>query len=128
MTKSPTIRLLLGLLVTLGAVTGFSWYALHQLTGLRKLQTDTIDLNRHDSLLLLQVQYDLNTIGLKLRDMTQSRQSWGMGKYRNQFALLRADLEGAIRQEARLAPIRRRADKQAALMASLNQFWHTSDQ
>ncbi len=54
---------------------GFSWYALYQLSGLRKLQTQTIDLNRHDSLLLLRVQNDLNTVGLKLRDMTDLPQA-----------------------------------------------------
>jgi len=127
MTKSPTIRLLLGLLITLAAVTGFSSYALNQLSGLRKLQTETIDLNRHDSLLLLQVQDDLNTIGLKLRDMTQMPQSAGIDKYRDEFALLRADLEGAIREEAALAPVKRRADKQAKLVEALSQFWRISD-
>lgn len=128
MTKSPTIRLLLGLLITLGAVTGFSSYALYQLHGLRKLQTETIDLDRHDSLLLLQVQSDLNTIGLKLRDMTQMTQSSRISEYRSDFARLQADLERAIQQEATLAPVKRRADKQAQLVDSLNQFWHTSGQ
>ncbi|MBV9155579.1 MAG: sensor histidine kinase [Acidobacteriaceae bacterium] len=128
MTKSPTVRLLLGLLITLAAVTGFSSYALEQLSGLRKLQTQTIDLNRHDSLLLLQVESDVNTIGLKLRDMTQMPQTSGIGEFRNEFARLRADLEGAIQKDARFAPATRRAEDQAALADSLNQFWRTSDQ
>lgn len=126
MIKSPTVRLLLGLLITLAAVTGFSSYALNQLSRLRKLQTETIDLNRHDSLLLLQVQSDLNTIGLKLRDMTQMPQRSQIGEYRNEFAHLRADLEDAIQREARLAPGRRASD-QAALNGSIDQFWRTSD-
>jgi hypothetical protein len=67
MSNSPTLRLLLGLLITLAAVAGFSSYTLFQLDRLRRLQTDTIDLNRHDSLLLVRVQGDINTIGLKLR-------------------------------------------------------------
>ncbi|MBV9611644.1 MAG: sensor histidine kinase, partial [Acidobacteriaceae bacterium] len=67
MVKSPTIRLLLGLLITLAAVMCFSLYELHQINGLRKLQTDTIDLNRHDSLLLIRVENGVNMIGLKLR-------------------------------------------------------------
>ena len=71
MIKSPTLRLLLGLLVTLAAVAGFSSYTLKQLDGLEALQTQTIDLNRHDSLLLLRVESDLNMIGLRLRDMTR---------------------------------------------------------
>jgi hypothetical protein len=50
MSKSPTPRLLLGLLVTLLAVAIYSWYTLSQLSGLRQLQTSTIDRNRRDSL------------------------------------------------------------------------------
>lgn len=128
MTKSPTIRLLLGLLVTLAAVTGFSWYALTELHKLRTLQTEIIDLNRHDSLLLLRVQNDINTVGLQLRDMTQTPESAGIGTYRGEFSVLRSDLEDAIRAEAKLTPVTRRPDKQARLISSLAQFWKTSDQ
>jgi signal transduction histidine kinase len=128
MTKSPTIRLLVGLFVTLAAVTGFSWYSLSQLHKLRNLQTGIIDLNRHDSLLLLRVQNDINTIGLQLRDMTQTPESVGIGTFRGEFSVLRSDLEDAIRAEARLSPVTRRPDKQARLVRSLDQFWKTSDQ
>jgi signal transduction histidine kinase len=128
MTKSPTIRLILGLVFTVAAVTGFSSYALHQLSGLRKLQTDTIDLNRHDSLLLLRVQSDLNTIGLKLRDMAEPQVNSAIAEYRDQFAALRSDLEDAIQREAELAPVTRRASTQAQLVDALRQFWETSDE
>jgi signal transduction histidine kinase len=107
---------------------GFSWYALYQLTGLQKLQTHTIDLNRHDSLLLLRIQNDLNTVGLKLRDMTQSPQAAGITAYRNEFASLREDLEEAIQAEATLLPVTRRAGQQAELLHSLKQFWQLSDE
>ena len=112
MTKSPTVRLLFGLFVTLAAVTIFSWYALTQLNGLRKLQTDTIDLNRHDSLLLLRVQNDLNTLGLALRDMSEIQPPPTIAEYRAEFAHLRADLEEAIQEEEQLAPVTR-ASRQA---------------
>lgn len=128
MNKSPTLRLLLGLLITLAAVMGFSWYGLHQLKGLRALQTDTIDLNRHDSLLLLRVQNDVDTAGLQIRDMIQSRNKAGISAYRAQFDHLRADLQDAIDAEGRLAPLTRRADKHAELVEALHQFWHSSDQ
>ena len=128
MTKSPTIRLLLGLLITLAAVTGFSWYSLYELKGLRKLQADTIDLNRHDSLLLIRVQDDLNTIGLRLRDMTHMPQTRAIARYRDAFAALRADLQQAIQSEASLRPVVRSRREQAALQAALNQFWQTSDE
>lgn len=128
MTKSPTIRLLFGLLITLAAVLGFSWYSLHQVNGLRTLQTDTIDLNRHDSLLLLRVQNDVDTAGLEIRDMIQSESNTPISAYRTEFDHLRADLQDAIDAEARLAPLTRRADKQAELVDALQRFWRSSDQ
>lgn len=128
MTRSPTVRLLFGLLITLAAVTVFSWYTLLQLNGLRKLQTDTIDLNRHDSLLLLRVQNDLNTLGLTLRDMTENQQNSGIAEYRARFTRLRADLEEAIQAEAQLARLTRRADSESQLLESLKHFWRSSDQ
>lgn len=127
MTKSPTVRLLFGLLVTLAAVTVFSWYALYQLNGLRKLQTDTIDLNRHDSLLLLRVQNDLNNLGLELRDMAETQPSSEVAEFRPQFAHLRTDLDEAIQAEGQLSPVTRAADKQAQLVESLKHFWQTSE-
>lgn len=128
MTKSPTIRLLVGLLVTLAAVTGFSWYALSQLHKLRALQTQIIDLNRHDSLLLLRVQNDINTVGLQLRDMTQTPESIGIATYKGEFSVLRSDLEDAVSAETKLSPVTRRRDKQARLVNALEQFWKTSDE
>jgi signal transduction histidine kinase len=128
MTKSPTIRLLFGLLITLAAVLGFSWYSLHQVNGLRTLQTDTIDLDRHDSLLLLRVQNDVDTAGLEIRDMIQSESNTPISAYRTEFDHLRADLQDAIDAEARLAPLTRRADKQAELVDALQRFWRSSDQ
>src|SRR5579875_1756442 len=125
MTRSPTIRLLFGLLITLAAVTGFSWYALDQLSGLRKLQADTIDLNRHDSLLLLRVQNDVRTIGVRLREIAQAPQTAHIAGYRDEFARLRADLEEAVQADARLRPVGSRAGQQVELANILGQFWQT---
>ena len=126
--KSPTFRLLFGLLITLSAVAGSSWYSLRQLSGLRKLQTQTIDANRHDSLLLLEVQNDLNAVGLKLRDMVQASDTSGVSEYRTEFERLRADLEDSIKEEARLAPVTRRPERQQELLRDLQELRQTSDQ
>lgn len=126
--KSPTVRLLLGLLITLGAVTSFSNHALRQLSGLRKLQTQTVDANRHDSLLLLQVQNDLNAVGLTLRDMVQASSTSRVSEYRADFERLRADLEDSIKEEARLAPVMRQAERQRELMRHLESLRSISDQ
>lgn len=127
MTKSPTVRLLLGLLFTLAAVMGFSLYALHQVSGLKKLQTDTIDLNRHDSLLLLQVQNDIQEIGLKLRDIVEvSNRSGDISVYRSDFNRIRNHLQQAIERETALRPTARRGLR-AQLNLILRQFWATFD-
>jgi signal transduction histidine kinase len=107
-------------------VTGFSWYALHQLSGLRKLQAQTIDMNRHDSLLLLQVQNDLNAVGLKLRDMVHVTGISHVSLYEAEFRRLCADLEDSIRQESKLAPVTRRPERQRLLTRSLEDLRGTS--
>lgn len=127
MTNSPTVRLLLGLLVTLLAVAGFSWYALRQVSGLRKLQTQLVDVNRRDSLLLLQVQNDLNAVGLELRDMLR-RSDRKLTEFEADFEKLQADLRQSIRDEALHSPVKRMADREKDLQHSLEHFRETSDE
>jgi signal transduction histidine kinase len=74
------------------------------------------------------VQNDVDTAGLRVRDMIQSHSTTRISAYRAQFDHLRADLQDAIEAEARLAPLTRRADKQAELVRALQEFWRTSDQ
>jgi len=67
--SSPTTALLLGLVLTLAAVLVYSYYTRAQLAGLRELQSNMVDRDRRDSLQLLRVQNDLNSLGLAMRDM-----------------------------------------------------------
>lgn len=128
MSKSPTMRLLLGLLVTLLAVAVFSWYTLTQLRGLRELQTSSIDRNRRDSLQLLRMQNDLTQIGLALRDMAEGSEPYGILAFRNELADKRADLEDAVQTENRFSPQTRRPEQKQQLEAAMRQFWQTVDQ
>ncbi len=128
MKPSPTLRLLVGLLITLAAVAVFSWYALEQIHGLQTLQSETIDRARRDSLQLLRVQSDLSSLGLALHDMVLGEETYGVAAYRNEFARIRIDLEEAIEKEARLAPETRIPEQQQRLRRSIQQFWRTSDQ
>jgi signal transduction histidine kinase len=127
MTKSPTVRLLIGLLVTLVAVAGFSSYSLYQLHGLRQLQTDTIDANRHDSLLLLRIQNDVSNIGLRLRDMMQAPASRSIARYQAGFTAMEEDLMQALALETQLRPSTRSAEEQAKLLESVRLFWRNAD-
>jgi signal transduction histidine kinase len=123
---SPTPRLLIGIGIILAAVAVFALWSLYQLNGLRKLQTDTIDRNRRDSLQLIRIQNDLNSLGLAMRDMLENRDGYGIPAWRGEFARIRQDLEDAIRIDSTLAV--RPAEQKRYLAQSLNQFWRSAEQ
>src|SRR6185437_12940677 len=128
MSKSPTARLLVGLLITLVAVGIYSWFTLIQLQGLRNLQTSTIDRNRRDSLQLLRMQNDLSQLGLALRDMADGSSPYGILAYRNELGGRRSDLEDALKVERQVSPQGRRPEQDRQLDAAMRQFWQTIGQ
>src|ERR1022692_3661256 len=83
--RSPTIGLLAGLAVTLSAVAVYSSYTILQLRSLRRLQTETIDRNRTDSLLLLRIQNNLNSLALAMRDMLEQSEPYPPTAWQPQF-------------------------------------------
>src|SRR5580704_4258368 len=86
---SPTLGLLLGLVITLAAVVAYSTYITVQLSGLRKLQSDMVDRNRKDSLQLLRLQNDLNTVALAMRDMLDAGEPYPLSAWLAQFERVR---------------------------------------
>jgi Signal transduction histidine kinase len=125
--SSPTLRLLVGLGVTLLAVTAFSFYALSQIHGLRRLQRETVDRNRKDSLQLIRIQNDLNSLALSLRDMLEGSEPYPLEAYAVEFKRIRSDLEDAFRLEKELSPASRLPDQQNAMEASLKRLWDRTD-
>jgi signal transduction histidine kinase len=125
--RSPTPALLLGLIVTLAAVIGVSWYLTRQISGLRALQTDLADRNRTDSLQLLRIQNDLNSLGLAMRDMLDSGEPYPLTAWSSQFARIRVDLDSALTREAEVAGARRTPEQSEYLSRSLAQFWDAAD-
>ena len=125
--RSPTIRLLAGLAITLSAVTLYSGYTVMQLRGLERLQSGIIDRNRADSLLLLRIQNNLNSLGLAMRDMLEGSEPYPLTAWQAQFRRLRTDLEDAIAREAQLSPLDRDAEQRRYLSDSLSQFWDALD-
>jgi signal transduction histidine kinase len=121
--RSPTLGLLLGLLVTLAAVLAYSAYITWQVAGLRKLQTELIDRNRKDSLQLLRIQNDLNLLAVAMRDMVDNDEPYPLTAWWAQFQRIHTDLDDAMRLEAALAPSTRTPDQSASLASSLTQFW-----
>ncbi len=124
---SPTFGLLAGLAVTLSAVAIYAGYTVVQLRGLRQLQAETIDRNRTDSLLLLRIQNDLNSVDLAIRDMLDNGEPYPLTAWQAQFARLRVDLEDAVQRETRFSPDARADAQRQYLSASVAQFWDALD-
>lgn len=124
---SPTTGLLLGLVLTLSAVLVFGYYMRNQFQGLRQLQSDMVDRNRKDSLQLLRVQNDLNSLALAMRDMLDSREPYPLTAWTAQFQRIREDLAAALRIEEEYAPTQRTPEQRQYLSQSLAQFWDAVD-
>ncbi len=125
--RSPTLGLLAGLAVTLAAVAIYAGYTIMQLRGLRKLQAETIDRNRVDSLLLLRIQNDLNAVSLAMRDMLDASEPYPLTAWQAQFARLRVDLEDALAREAGFSSTQAPAAQRQYLASSAAQFWDALD-
>jgi signal transduction histidine kinase len=121
--RSPATRLLLGLIITLAAVVAYSFYITVQLHGLRRLQSEMVDRDRKDSLQLLRVQNDLNSLALAMRDMLDAGQPYPLVAWTAQFERIRGDLDVALRTEEQLAPAGRTEDQKKYLTQSVAQFW-----
>src|SRR3954470_21203834 len=124
--RSPTIGLVLGLVITFSAVLAYSAYITWQVTGLRKLQTELVDRNRKDSLQLLRIQNDLNLLAVAMRDMVSSDEPYPLTAWSAQFQRIRTDLDDAMRLEASFASSRT-PEQSAFLTSSFNQFWDAVD-
>jgi signal transduction histidine kinase len=125
--RSPTLGLLLGLIITLAAVVAYSAYITVQLGGLRKLQSDMVDRNRKDSLQLLRLQNDLNSVALAMRDMLDASEPYPLIAWSAQFERVRSDLDAALRLEEQYAEVHRTAEQREYLRQQLAQFWDAVD-
>jgi len=125
--QSPTAALLLGLGLALASVIAYSAYIAAQMRSLRALQTEMVDRNRRDSLQLLRIQNDLNSLALAMRDMLDSHEPYPLTAWVAQFRRIRSDLEAALHLEQQLAAGRRSPEQQVYLARSLAQFWDAAD-
>ncbi len=125
--RSPTAGLFLGLIITLAAVVAYSWYTTQQISGLRALQNNLADRNRKDSLQLLRIQNDLNSVALAMRDMLDNDQPYPLTAWSAQFQRIRSDLDNALQIEESLAPMHRTPEQRQSLATFLSQFWDAVD-
>ena len=125
--QGPARGLYFGLFITLIAVLAYAGYITRQFAGLRKLQSEMVDRNRKDSLRLLRIQNDLNSIGLAMRDMLDENEPYKIPAWTSQFERLHTDLGAAFKEEELLADAARTDDQRRYLSQSLSQFWDASD-
>src|SRR2546422_1801837 len=126
--RSPPPGLILGLIIPLAAVVAYSAYITFQISGLRELQNNLVDRNRKDSLQLLRIQNDLNSLGLAMRDMLDGGQPYPLTAWSAQFQRLHLDLDDAIGREEQVAPMSRTSDQRRYLGDSFAQFWTALNQ
>jgi len=119
--------LLLGLVLTLAAVVAYSGYITGQIRGLRQLQSDLADRNRKDSLQLLRIQNDLNSLALAMRDMLDADEPYPLAAWSAQFERIHGDLDDALRREESVAVVESSLEQRAFLRSSLTQFWDATE-
>src|SRR5688572_32291119 len=124
--SSPSTGLLIGLAITLSAVVIDAWYMIRQVSGLQTLQTDLADRNRRDSLQLLRIQNNLNSLALAMRDMIEGTEPYPLTAWQSQFKRIRTDLGDALALQAKLSAAGN-ADQQQYLASSFAQFWDAVD-
>jgi signal transduction histidine kinase len=123
----PGRGLYLGLVVTILAVLVYAAYITLQFAGLRELQSELVDRNRRDSLQLLRIQNDLNSVGLAMRDMLDSGEPYPLIAWTAQFDRIHGDLDDALKREAPLSETARSSEQRQLLAVALSQFWDASD-
>jgi signal transduction histidine kinase len=125
--RSPTVALLVGLMITLATVVAYSWYISRQITGLRQLQADLTDRNRRDSLQLLRIQNDLNQLALAMRDMLEPGGPYPLVAWSTQFDRIKLDLHEALKRQEEVAVARSTPEQTMYLTSSVAQFWDAVD-
>ena len=125
--RSPTPALIFGLIITLTAVVAYSWYITIQISGLRNLQNNLTDRSRRDSLQLLRIQNDLNSLAVAMRDMLDNDEPYPLTAWSAQFQRIRSDLDDALRLEEQLAVTSRTQEQKEYLASSLAQFWDAAE-
>lgn len=111
----------------MAAVVAYTGYTTLQIAGLRELQRDVIDRNRRDSLQLLRIQNDLNSLGLSMRDMLEQNQPYPLSAWSPEFKRIQTDLLDALHVQEQLSVAHRTPQQRQFLQNSLTQFWVAAD-
>jgi signal transduction histidine kinase len=124
---SPTPGLLAGLFITLAAVVASGVYVTWQISHVRTIQTDIADRHRRDSIQLLRIQNDLNSVGLAMRDMLDNDDDYPLTAWQAQFERIRTDLDDALRRQEAVAVLPPSPEQRQLLTSAVSQFWEAAD-
>jgi signal transduction histidine kinase len=125
--RSPTPRLIAGLLFTLAVIGAYAAYTLKSVHRMREMQTSIVERNRLASLQLIRIQNDLNVLGLSLRDLLDARDGYPPSAWTQALARIRGNLDDAIAREAELSRGWRPAEQTAYLRSSFEVFWREAE-
>ena len=128
MTRSPSLPLIVGLVVSLVTIGGMGWYTVREVRTLRDEQTAISERNRRDSLQLIRIQSNLATVATALRDMADRVEPYPIVYWRQTFDRLRADLDQALALESTFSPAERPEAQQRRLRESVDRLWISLDQ
>ena len=115
------------MVITLAAVSADSYYLTRQITRPARAADGPGRPQPQDSLQLLRIQNDLNSLGLAMRDMLDAERAVSADRLVGQFERIRLDLEDALRREEELAVGARTPEQRQYLADSLAQFWDAAD-
>ena len=121
--RSPSLPLVIGLVVSLVTIAGMGLYTVREVRTLRDEQTAISDRHRRDSLQLIRIQSNLATVATALRDMADRVEPYPVVFWRQTFDRLKADLDEAIALERTLAPTERPEAQQQRLREAVDRLW-----
>jgi hypothetical protein len=117
---------MIGFAVTLAALILYALFTGRQVASLRKLQANTVERNRLDTLQLMRIQDSLYSLGLALHDVVEDQ--YGLIGFEPEFKRLRMQLADAVRKEAALAPYPEQDADQAQLATALRNLDKATEQ
>ena len=126
---SPSLRLWLGLCVTVTLFVIFAAYNIREIRWLQDFQTNVVQRNRKASLQLLRIQNDTYELAVSLRDMTLPESRYPIYYWKGQFGEIRKDMDEALALEAQYATNTEAGSaKRKQLREVLDDFWMTADE
>jgi signal transduction histidine kinase len=125
---SPSVRLGVGLCITLAIFLVFAFYTIREIRWLEDFQANVVQKNRKASLQLLRLQDDVFQLAVSLRDMTLPESRYPIYYWKGEFTRLHQDANEALALEGQYAVATPAGNvMRRQLRDLLDDFWQSSD-